>query len=191
MQTHQQNTANPAAAGHSILSTHFDLDQFDDQVTVDAGDVSADMPPSLFDDPAFDAASATPQPAAPAPTPTPAPVAAVVDTEKCHSSVQFKAVRIARAHSGTSELRLVEEMVCEGVKPHFYFEEVQLQDFQTTRMLIVSTTKAIPIKALKSDDAVAVTIKQAEKYFAAAVARKYPSETTRGGITMATHINVL
>lgn len=185
MNAHQQTIANQVASGQSILSTHFDLSQFAEQVDGAAESQSADIPPWLFDDPAFASPSAMPAPSS-------APAAnTAVDTDKLPTFTKFKAIRIARAHSGTSEVRLVEELVAEGGKPHFYFEEVQTYPYQTTRMVIVSATKAIKINALNSDDEAIATSKQAEKYFAAAVARKYPSETTRGGITMATHINVL
>lgn len=126
------------------------------------------LPPSAFDFADFDDADAVPGYAI---QPT---TAAVVPQEM---STTRQAVKIARAVSGASELRLLVEK-CEGKVDQYILETAQLQPYAIDRTSLKKGNKPLTAKA-------------AMAAFEKKIAVTYPAETLRNKLVVARHINLL
>jgi hypothetical protein len=132
----------------------------------------ADIPLGFFPDDSIDA------PAAGRPTSVPAPLADKAPT-KATGPAQSRALKIARAKTGETELRLLAE-----------------QDGETVRFVLVSSTIApyatkreVLVKPGRRKNP--MNEQQAVEEFERRVALAYPPETLRNNRTVAIHLNLI
>ncbi len=129
------------------------------------------MPPSLFPDEAVELQEFQPQFEAPL---TPA-------IECAHGPAPTgmrTALKIARAISGATELRLLSQK-CDDGAVRFYIDSVTMAPYKPNLSLL-KTGKQKPMSE-----------KQAHAEFDRRVAAQYPAETLRNGKTVAIHLNLL
>lgn len=132
----------------------------------------ADIPMGFFPDDSIEAPSAS------SPTSVPAPIADSAPA-KAAGPAQSRALKIARAKTGETELRLLAE-----------------QDGETVRFVLVSST--IAPYATKREVLVKpgrrktpMNEQQAVEEFERRVALAYPPETLRNNKTVAIHLNLI
>lgn len=132
----------------------------------------ADIPMGFFPD---DASSA---PAVPRKAPEPATFADAAPA-KAAGPVPSRALKIARAKTGESELRLLAEQASAGTR--FVLVTSTIAPYVTAREeLVKSGKKKIPMNEL-----------QAVEEFERRVALAYPPEKLRNGTTVAIHFNLI
>jgi hypothetical protein len=142
----------------NIVEKHFDM---------------SSMPPSMFDEGAY--AYEMPM-AAPIQADRPVPVLPTAALVQLNAPVR-QAVRIVRAKSGTTEIRLLVEKI-ERKADRFILEEAVLQPYTTNRTDLVKGSKHM-------------TQKQAFAAFDKKTTEQYPAETLRSGKVVDRHSIVL
>lgn len=142
------------------------------QIQSSQGLTLADIPMGFFPD---DVSSAT---AATRTAPEPAPFADAAPA-KAAGPAQSRALKIARAKTGESELRLLAEQA--GTEVHFVLVSSTIAPYATKREVLVKPgKKKAPMNEL-----------QAVEEFERRVALAYPPETLRNNKIVAIHLNLI
>jgi hypothetical protein len=132
----------------------------------------ADIPMGFFPDDAFDAPATTRSAPQSAPFADAAPA-------KAAGIAQSRALKIARAKTGETELRLLVEQ--DGTETRFVIASSKLAPYVVKReVLVKSGKKKAPLNEL-----------QAVEEFERRVALAYPPEKLRIGKTVAIHLNLI
>lgn len=132
----------------------------------------ADIPMGFFPDDAVGTTVTSSSPPVPAPFADAAPA-------KAAGVVQSRALKLARAKTGETELRLLAEQ--HGSETHFVIASSTIAPYAVKRDVLVKAGK----KKTKLDEL------QAIEEFDRRVALAYPSEKLRNGKTVATHLNLI
>jgi hypothetical protein len=131
----------------------------------------ADMPPSLFPEDAVELKDLQPQ--------FEAPLTPAIELASGPAPTGTRtALKIARAISGATELRLLSQKCDDGAEL-FFIDSVTMAPYKPNVSLL-ETSKQKPMNK-----------KQAHTEFDRRVAAQYPAETLRNGKTVAIHLNLL
>lgn len=131
----------------------------------------ADIPMGFFPDDALDAPVTT------RPAPAPAPFADAAPA-KAAGPAQSRAVKLARAKTGESELRLLAEQDGDAIR--YVLAKSTTAPYAVKREVLVDAEKKTPLN-----------YQQAIEEFDRRVALAYPAEKLRNGKTVEIHLNLI